>query len=859
MRISDLDVSRYSGVARASASVTWEDCDRAPLNLFVDVEERFHLALRADPNAFLMACLVPAWHFGERRIAIDGALCPLLRRNLEVVFAKLSRWFRSDFNAPPRIEPSGGYVVREPCGASISLLSCGIDSLATLRWNVLNVPRHHSRAIRAVAHVAFEQDETQSLDRLREATEPRLPAVQNVAADAGVDVISVRTNTWGLANDGYLFSLKWHGAAFGAMGAILGGRFQRVYVAAGQDPWVDEPWGSHPMLDPYYSSAHFAVDHDGILSRTAKTRLIGDWQTGLDNLRVCQNYTDGVANCGTCEKCIRTTLMLLIAGRLRSRALPMEVTASLIELLDDYQMISPLEGFIDYYDSMVPGLIECGRPDLAAALQTVLRATRARHQSPQAAQAEGARETPRAHAGKTTTRGVVIVGGGPVGALLSVMLARRGLEVDLYEARPDPRIRSLSAGRSINLTLAERGWKALREAGVESEVRDAAIPLYGRLIHDDGESRFQPYSTEGDAIYSTSRAGLATQLTDIADRHPNIRIHFNHRCRDVDLTHRALSIDTPSGAVLELRPDVVFAADGAFSTVRRSLMRLGLVTFSHRLSPLMYKELKLPADAAGGWALERNVLHLWPRGDRMTVAFPNPDRSFTFSLFMPAQGEMSFAALTGRDELLRFLSHNCPELAAGTENLVHDFFAGPPAPLTSGSVRPWTFGAWLAVIGDAAHTLVPFLGQGLNAGFEDCSVVNELVARYGTDWSTVLPEYERARLGNCEAVIRLAEQHFDELAQAARDPLFLVRKALENKAHRLDPDRFVPIYARVAFQSEPYLEVERAKKRQETVLDRIMTLPGIADRWDDPDIEATLRAELHTLDNARSAGTPAFD
>lgn len=864
MRIENLRVTVRAGVARVAADVIWEDCNRPPLTLFVDVEERFQAALRPDPNALLMNCLVPAWHAGERRIAIDGSLCPLQQRNIGVVFAKLSRWFPADFQAPPRIEPSLGYVTAEPQGTSLSMLSCGIDSLATLRWNSLNVPRNHPRAIRAVAHVCYDHQEGQSLQLLREAAAARLPAIQNVAADADVEVISIRTNGWSLVNDGYVFSLKWHGAAFAAMGALLSARFQRVYVAAGQDPWVDEPWGSHPMLDPYYSTAYFSVEHDGILSRLEKTRLVADWQVGLDNLRVCQNHTEGEANCGTCEKCIRTTLMLLTLGRLRSRALPSEVDTDLIQLLDDYQMISPLEGFIDYYDNMVPGLAAQGRTDLSDALARVLRATRARHQQPGATSAPAA-ETPRVQPASETgaapaidrgaqTNGVAVVGGGPVGALLALMLANRGLHVNVYEMRPDPRVRALTGGRSINLTLAERGWQALRAAGVESEVRNATIPLHGRLIHSEGDSRFQPYTLSGDAIFSASRSWLATLLTELADRHANISFHFNHRCRDVDVAKKTLTLDGAAGSVVEIRPEVVFAADGAFSSVRRSLVRRGLVTFSHRLSPLMYKELRVAADTEVASTLQGNVLHLWPRGDRMTVAFPNQDGSFTFSLFMPAQGEMSFGALTGRDALQAYFESTCPLLAPVTDALLHDFFAGPPSPLTSGNVTPWVFGDWLALIGDAAHTVVPFLGQGLNAGFEDCSVVDGLLAQQGADWAQVLPEYERLRIDNCDAIIRLAEQHFDELAKAAREPLFLVRKALENKAHHLRPDVFIPVYTRVAFRSDPYSQVEKSKVRQEAVLDRIMTMTAIADRWDGPEVEKVLISELAALDQA--ATTP---
>jgi kynurenine 3-monooxygenase len=450
---------------------------------------------------------------------------------------------------------------------------------------------------------------------------------------------------------------------------------------------------------------------------------------------------------------------------------------------------------------------------------------------------------------------IAIVGGGPVGSLLALGLALRDIPAVVYEARADPRLGVGQAGRSINLTLAERGWNAMREVGVEAAVEAISLPLRGRMIHsEDGQSRYHPYTSDGDAIFSCSRAMLSNLLVGLAAEHPNITVHFEHRCLGADLERRVLRFERPHGGVVEVTSTRVFAADGAFSTVRRSLFAQPGFQFFQRLSPLMYKELRVPQTADGTFAFDPEALHLWPRGECMVVAFPNVDRTFTVSMFMPAHGEDSFAALADPPSLERFLEVTCPDLRRASRTIVGDWFAVPPAMLVSGGCHPWIHEDWLALIGDAAHVLVPFLGQGLNAGFEDCSVLLDCIDRFADDWQKVVEQYQEARSANCAAVIELAESHYEELARAARDPLFLVRKALEDKVHRLGPDRFVPLYSMVAFENRPYLEVAQARDRQAQLLDRLMARPDIASCWDGPDVERTIRRELAALE-VQDAGT----
>jgi kynurenine 3-monooxygenase len=440
---------------------------------------------------------------------------------------------------------------------------------------------------------------------------------------------------------------------------------------------------------------------------------------------------------------------------------------------------------------------------------------------------------------------IAIVGAGPVGAVLALLLAQRGHRVDVFEARFDPRTHPPRGGRSINLTLAERGWKAFREVGVADAIEDLTIPLKGRLIHgEDGQDRFQPYSSRGDAIFSASRSEVSVRLVELATQHENITVHFNHRCRDVDVEARKLFVRESNGNVRTVEPDLVFAADGAWSQVKRCLTRRDDFHAYQRISPLMYRELRVPATPDGDWAFDKNALHLWPRGDCMIVAFPNVDRTYTVSIFMPATGPLSFASLSSRTEIHDFFRTSCPDLFERAADLVYDFFGPPPSMLVSGGCGPWVHGDWLALIGDAAHALVPFLGQGLNAGLEDCSVLAECIDRNPGDWATTFEEYQADRQPNSEAIIRMAEDHFNKLARGARDPDFVLRRALEEEVHRVAPESFEPFYQMVAFGDRPYLEIEGRQARNEAVLDKLVARPGIREAVGTPAIDDMIRAAI---------------
>jgi kynurenine 3-monooxygenase len=437
---------------------------------------------------------------------------------------------------------------------------------------------------------------------------------------------------------------------------------------------------------------------------------------------------------------------------------------------------------------------------------------------------------------------ITIIGAGPVGALAAIMLARRGHAVTLYEGRPDPRTAPPAMGRTNNLTLAERGWRAMRSAEVADAIREVSIPLHARHIHgDDGQNRIQPYGLNGESIYSVSRTTVWVKMLELTSPFPNIKIHFEHRCRAVDLESRRVFFDRPEGGPpLEIRPSRVIGADGAYSTVRRSLFRDESFEFYQRFSRMQYKEVVLPA-RNGAHAFENGLLHLWPRGECMVVAFPNLDHSMTASLFLPGSGDTSFEALSSWGALREFGMRNFPDLMEAAPDIRHDFFARPPSLLVTSRCSRWVHDDWLALIGDSAHALVPFLGQGLNAGLEDCHVLSRCVDAHPGNWGQIFASYEHERRENCDAVCELAEEHYQELARGAREPRFLLRKVLEQKVHQLAPEHFVPVYHMVSFQSTPYGEIRRRAAQQEALLDQLMALPDVEKRLDTPAVEKEIR------------------
>ncbi|MEN6303838.1 MAG: hypothetical protein ABFD96_13990 [Armatimonadia bacterium] len=371
MHISDLQTRVEAGRARVEAWVTWEDAAREPLRLFLETDARFADALWADPNGLAVAALLPAWHAGERRLLVDGTLCPILRDNLKAACETLRAWY-PESGPPPALETSQGFKPRYPAqGQAVSFLSGGIDSLATLRSNKLCLPPDHPGAIRASILVDVRREPGLSEEETARQHAKRVAVGSAVAAEAGIEAISVKTNLLQLDGDGWFFSFRWHGAVFAATSHLLGKRFAKAYIASSYTPALLHPWGSHPLLDPYYSAGNVRIEHHGLhMSRFEKVELVADWPVGLQNILVCQGHDSGETNCGACEKCIRTMTALVACGKLQEcQAFPLDdVSPELLRTVQEYDMIWS-ETNLDFYDQMIPALTDRGRDDLVEVIQ----------------------------------------------------------------------------------------------------------------------------------------------------------------------------------------------------------------------------------------------------------------------------------------------------------------------------------------------------------------------------------------------------------------------------------------------------------------------------------------------------------
>ncbi|NNM26504.1 MAG: FAD-dependent monooxygenase, partial [Phycisphaerales bacterium] len=400
---------------------------------------------------------------------------------------------------------------------------------------------------------------------------------------------------------------------------------------------------------------------------------------------------------------------------------------------------------------------------------------------------------------------VIIVGAGLGGALLACRLGQRGVQVEVYERRPDPRRAGFVGGRSINLALSTRGLTALRRVGLADAVLADAIPMRGRMMHaPDGRLTYQAYSkNRDDAIQSVSRGGLNVTLLDAAEACDSVRLFFGHRCEEVDLDRPAVTfIDEASDATVLAEGDLVVGADGAYSAVRTRLQRTDRFEYAQSYLAHGYKEVSFPP-VDGEFALEPNALHIWPRGGYMMIALPNPDRSFTGTLFWPYTGPHGFDALQTPDQIRAYFSSQFPDAVPLLPRLVEEYQSNPTGSLVTIRCDPWHYEDRVVLIGDAAHAIVPFYGQGMNAAFEDCSVLDECLDRRGATWGSVLAEYSASRKENGDAIAELAMENFIEMRDRVSSPLFLLRKRVEHTLHRWFPRWFVPLYNMVTFTNIP--------------------------------------------------------
>lgn len=416
----------------------------------------------------------------------------------------------------------------------------------------------------------------------------------------------------------------------------------------------------------------------------------------------------------------------------------------------------------------------------------------------------------------------VIAGAGLAGALMANYLGRAGYRVELFEKRPDLRKADISAGRSINLALSVRGLHALKEVGVADVVMADAVAMPGRMIHGlDGTLSYQPYGSKGQAIYSVSRGGLNGHLLDALERYENVEVFFNHKCVDVDLDAPTATFEDGSGGGVTAVGDAVIGADGAFSAVRARMQRLDRFDYSQDYLKHGYKELCIPPAPGGGFQMEKNALHIWPRKSFMTIALPNADGSYTVTCFWPFDGPNGFDRLKTREDVEAHFKRWFPDAIPMIPTLYDDFFENPTGSLCTVRCGPWNYHDKVVILGDAAHAVVPFYGQGMNAAFEDCAELNACLNEFSGDRGKAFDVFFERRKENADAIADLALENFIEMRDKVGDPAFLRRKKRQKLLHKLLPNWYIPPYEMVSFTRIPYAETVRRARHQDRIIRRV--------------------------------------
>ena len=444
------------------------------------------------------------------------------------------------------------------------------------------------------------------------------------------------------------------------------------------------------------------------------------------------------------------------------------------------------------------------------------------------------------------SKNISIVGAGLIGSLLAIYLRKQGHVVTVFERRPDLRKADISAGKSINLALSNRGWKPLKEVGLEEEMLKMIIPMKGRVMHDTaGELTFQPYGKDGQAINSISRGGLNALLMDKAEE-LGAQFKFEHKCLDVDLEESVIEL-SHGGDSFKATSDLIFGTDGAFSVVRAAMQKQDRFSYSQSYIPHGYKELVIPATSTGDFAIDKNALHIWPRGEYMLIALPNLDASFTVTLFLPFEGEgFCFENLNTDGEILSFFKKVFPDALEHMPSLLDDFRINPASSLVTVKSYPWIHNKTM-ILGDAAHAVVPFYGQGMNCGFEDCFMLNKFIEKNGDDWESTFKEFGASRPQNSDAIADLALENFVEMRDRVGDETFLLRKKIEAHINKLYPSRWIPQYSMVTFNDQiSYSHAMHVGRLQRQVMDEVMTTPEINTNWENLDFEMIV-GDLETL------------
>lgn len=445
-----------------------------------------------------------------------------------------------------------------------------------------------------------------------------------------------------------------------------------------------------------------------------------------------------------------------------------------------------------------------------------------------------------------TSKNIAIIGSGLVGSLLAVYLRKKRHSVTVFDRRPDIRTIEFS-GRSINLAMSNRGWRSLQKVGLEEQIKEIAIPLDKRAMHvNDKPVYFQKYGKDGEAIWSISRGILNKRMIDLAEDTGAV-FRFNEKVWDVNLPEAKIYTgESEKSEWKEYQYDIIFGCDGAFSRVRHKMQRRSRFDYSQDFLDVGYKELTIPANEDGTHKLDKNSFHIWPRGKFMLIAMPNIDGSFTCTLFLPFEGEVSFEKITTPEEAKAFFKEYFPNVKKEIENLSQDFFKNPTSAMVTMKCYPWTYWNKVALVGDSAHAIVPFYGQGMNAGFEDIYELNELMETHGDDWDAIFSEYQKTRKPNADAIAELSYRNFVEMSSKTANPKFLLQKKIEKWFAKKHPEKWIPVYSRVTFSDRPYAEALAIGDKQEAIMKEVMQMPNIEEKWDSKGVEEMI---LGLLDN----------
>ena len=447
-----------------------------------------------------------------------------------------------------------------------------------------------------------------------------------------------------------------------------------------------------------------------------------------------------------------------------------------------------------------------------------------------------------------------VVGAGLIGGLWALLLAQRGYKVTLYDRRPDPRKAGVDAGRSINLALSDRGWRAMEKAGVDEVVRKIALPVKGRMMHDlEGNQFFQQYGNDDQFIYSVSRGGLNMLLVEEAEKHPLVDVKFDYPCSGYKLNDDGLvSVEFKDGS--SIVHDRLFGTDGVYSAVRSTMIKIDRFNYTQQYIPHGYKEiLMLPSDD-GDYRIAENGLHIWPRGQFMFMALPNPGGSFTCTLFAPFEGEDSFERIQSDEDVLNFYKKHFPDSLDMLPNLIEDWNQNPVSSMCTVKCFPWNDGGRVALLGDSAHAIVPFYGQGMNCGFEDCSILSELIDGLpknasNSNWSSILDEYSIIRKPAADAILDLALHNYIVMRDKTGDRKYQLQKKIEARITEAYPDKWKPLYSLVTFSHTSYDEALKRGNLQQAVMNFVMSQSDIESIWES---EKIIELAINTLEKYQS-------